>query len=325
MKKIRLGAGSGDCSIVVGDGIPLAELAEGRRTVVVADCNVRRLHPKRFEGFDVVELEASEANKSLAGVEVLSPLVLCPQARARDALILAVGGGIVCDLAGFAAATYLRGLDFGAFATTLLAQVDASVGGKNGVNFQDYKNLIGTIRQPRFCVCDIGFLESLPARELACGFAEVIKHACIKSAGLFELLERSPAAAFGLQPELMERIVHESVAIKAAVVEEDETEQGERRKLNFGHTLGHAIELSHGLPHGEAVSIGMALEARLSVAHSGLAPAELSRLVDLRAAYRLPVEIQTRRSVIQEGISRDKKNAGSGVWMTLLRRPGIRS
>ena len=177
-------------------------------------------------------------------------------------LIVAIGGGIVCDVAGFAASTYMRGLSFGFVPTTLLAQVDASVGGKNGVNLHGYKNLVGTFAQPGFVLCDPELLRTLPTEEVRNGFAEVIKQAAIGDALLFSFLEAGPDAALSLDRAAIDRIVYDCLKVKTNIVKEDELETGERRKLNFGHTVGHAVEKVHGLRHGEAVSIGMMAAAR---------------------------------------------------------------
>ena len=160
----------------------------------------------------------------------------------RASFIVGIGGGIVCDVTGYAASTYLRGLKFGFVASTLLAQVDAAVGGKNGVNWEGYKNMIGVFNQPDFVICDPLLLRTLPRREVLSGMAEVVKHALIADAGLFSYLEENGSGVLDLRPEVMERLVCDSVRIKSSIVNRDEREKGERRLLNFGHTFGHALE-----------------------------------------------------------------------------------
>jgi 3-dehydroquinate synthase len=192
----------------------------------------------------------------------------------RSTLILGIGGGIVCDIAGFVASTYMRGTPFGFVSTTLLSQVDASVGGKNGVNFGGYKNMVGVFNQPEFVVCDMMLLKTLPFREIQCGFAEIIKHGAIADHRMLDFIENHRDAALDLESRIVEHLVYRSVEIKAGVVTRDEREKGERRKLNFGHTFGHAIEKLTGIPHGEAVGIGMVMAAALSVKKGLLSPVD---------------------------------------------------
>ena len=218
----------------------------------------------------------------------------------RNSFIVAVGGGIVCDVAGFAASTYMRGILFGFVSTTLLSQVDASVGGKNGVNFSGYKNMIGTFNQPRFVLCDTSMIQTLPDREFISGFAEIVKSAVIRDAKLFAYLEQNAEKAVARDPEVIQQLVVESVKIKADVVERDEREQGERRILNFGHTFGHAVEVLTGVSHGEAVSIGMMIAARRSATECGFPQSQVDRLERLLLRLGLPVttDAPDRKSVV---------------------------
>ena len=203
-------------------------------------------------------------------------------------VVVGIGGGIVCDICGFVASTFLRGVRFGFVATTLLAQVDASVGGKNGVNFGGYKNMVGTFNQPEFVLCDLDLLRSLPEEQLQCGFAEIVKHAAIADAGMFEALEKDAERALALDPMVIEGLVYDSLVIKSTIVNQDEKETGERRKLNFGHTFGHAIEKVTGVPHGQAVSAGMVLAAGLSHQRGLITASEKDRLCALLEQLNLP-------------------------------------
>ena len=180
--------------------------------------------------------------------------------------MVGIGGGIVCDVAGFAASTYMRGIRFGFVPSTLLAQADAAIGGKNGVNVGGIKNIAGVFKQPEFVLVAFELLKTLPRSERLCGLAEIVKHAVIASGDLFAFLERETDALLALDPAALHRALAESIRIKSAIVSADAKEGGERRKLNFGHTLGHAIEKEIGIPHGEAVSIGMVAAARISAA-----------------------------------------------------------
>jgi 3-dehydroquinate synthase len=236
----------------------------------------------------------------------------------RSSFIVGVGGGIVCDITGFVASTYLRGIRFGFVPTTLLAQVDASIGGKNGVNFKGYKNIIGNIRQPEFCLCDSEMLKTLPKKEMRCGFAEVVKSAAIGDAELFTYLEENWEKASSLHQTALERVVTGSVNVKMKIVEEDEQEQGVRRKLNFGHTIGHAMEKVKGIPHGDAVSIGMVAAARISAERKYVDTKEVERLVKLLEDMGLPTEIQADKEMIMDAIRKDKKREKQSIMMSLL-------
>lgn len=240
----------------------------------------------------------------------------------RSSQIIGIGGGIVCDVSGFAASTYLRGLTFGFVPTTLLAQVDASIGGKNGVNFQDYKNIIGVFRQPRFVLCDPEVLGTLPEKELQCGIAEIIKHALIKDSSLFKLLEREWNALLSLDKPSVEKIVSESIRIKAEVVQADALEAGERRKLNFGHTLGHAIEKEYRLPHGEAVSIGMVMAAKISESMGLLKGKDTELIINLLSKFGLPTQLPSEAGPLMKAVKKDKKREGEKIHFVLLTEIG---
>jgi 3-dehydroquinate synthase len=203
-------------------------------------------------------------------------------------------------------------------ATTLLAQVDASVGGKNGVNFGGYKNMVGTFNQPDFVLCDLEMLSSLPEEQLQSGFAEIVKHAAIADANMFAYLERNATRALALDLEVIENLVYQSLVIKSTIVNKDEKETGERRKLNFGHTFGHAVEKVTGVTHGQAVSIGMVLAARLSRHRGLLTTGEEQRLQDLLAQLRLPLQKAFDREAVLEALGKDKKREKESVHFILL-------
>jgi 3-dehydroquinate synthase len=233
-----------------------------------------------------------------------------------------IGGGIVGDITGFAASTYMRGLRFGFAATTLLAQVDASVGGKNGVNFKGYKNMVGVFNQPEFVIADIEMLKTLPPAEIACGLAEIVKHACIADSGYFDFIENHWQAIERLDPDVMLRLVIESVKIKASVVNQDEKEAGRRRILNFGHTIGHALEKTVKVSHGQAVSLGMVLAADLSKRKGLLSASEAERIKSLLGRLNLPVRIEFDRRAVFEALKKDKKRQHSHIHFILLNRLG---
>ncbi|HVM81692.1 MAG TPA: 3-dehydroquinate synthase [Stellaceae bacterium] len=256
-------------------GTLVAPLAKGRRVVVVTDETVARLHlpalARSLEAAGIAHADltvpAGEASKDFAHYADLCERILALGIE-RGTLILALGGGVVGDLAGFVAASLLRGIDYVQIPTTLLAQVDSSVGGKTAINAAHGKNLVGAFHQPVLVIADVATLATLPKRELLAGYAEVVKYGLIRDRGFFEWLEREGAALCAGDAAALTRAVRESCRHKAAVVAADERETGERALLNFGHTFGHALEAETGfgpdLLHGEAVAAGMALAFEFS-------------------------------------------------------------
>jgi 3-dehydroquinate synthase len=309
-------------TITVGERPPhISDYLPNEKAVVVTDEQVHRLYPGFFEGCEPIIAGTGERIKTLDTVALIYEKLLEREAD-RSVFLLGVGGGVVCDMVGFAAATYLRGVRFGFVPTTLLSQVDAAVGGKNGVNFKGFKNKIGTITQPDFVWCDPSFFHTLPEREVRSGLAEVVKQALIADADLFAYIENAVQDILSLAPAAMRRLVLDCLRIKAGVVSRDETEQGERRKLNFGHTVGHAVEQLSGLAHGEAVSVGMASAAALSV-HLGLLPAaEMTRILNLLRALQLPVSLPAPADKIIAALGQDKKREGDALHFVLLEAPG---
>lgn len=245
----------------------------------------------------------------------------------RKSLVVNLGGGVVGDIGGFAASAYMRGIDFVQVPTTLLAQVDASVGGKVGVNFNGLKNMIGSFTEPRAVVCDESVLRTLPDREFIAGFAEIIKHGAIASSAYFRRATGKKPREFSSSE--LTALIAGSVKIKAEIVEEDEREAGTRKKLNFGHTVGHALEslsleAGESLLHGEAVAIGMAAEARLSVA-AGLLSEKACKLLENALMYAgLPIRAKyVNIARLLKKIEKDKKNTGGIVQWTLIKRIGL--
>ena len=322
MKTLTISGQTGKSQLLVGESLEnLVDYLPASRTVIIADENVARIYGNVFPVKETILVGQGEGNKTLETVSAIYDQLIARQAD-RSVFLLGIGGGVVCDITGFAASTYLRGVGFGYVPTTLLAQVDASVGGKTGVNFKGYKNMVGVFNQPAFVLCDPQVLKTLPARELACGFAEVVKHAAIADADYFDFLERESHRAFSLDAAIMERVIYDSVAIKAGIVRRDEREKGERRKLNFGHTFGHAVEKTEGFHHGESVSIGMMMAARLSEKRKKLDRQSVNRLADLLASFQLPLESRVDMSRIMDAMARDKKREGGSIHFVLLERLG---
>ncbi len=318
MKTIDVRGQYGQSTVIVGDGLAgVDSYYAATDTVVITDTTVRALHGRLFPRCPVIEIGMGESCKTLSTVEGIYEQFLRHEVD-RSWFVLAVGGGVVCDVAGFAAATYLRGLRFGCAPTTLLAQVDAGVGGKNGVNFHGYKNSVGTFNQPSFVVCDPDLLATLPGPELRNGVAELIKEAAIGDADLFSKLEAAGTRLFSLDRKMMESMIHDALKVKCEIVSRDEREQGERRKLNFGHTLGHAVEKVYGLRHGEAISIGMALGARLSAARGLLPAADARRIEELLTVFDLPTHAALDSRPVMDALRKDKKREGDVIHFVLL-------
>ena len=285
---------------------PLADILSGvlpeGRVVVVSDSTIDRLYHSVLAQYDTVLIGLGESVKTMQTVEMIYRRFI-ELGVDRSTFVLAVGGGIVTDVAGFAASTYMRGVKFGFVSTTLLGQVDASVGGKNGVNVDGYKNMAGTFKQPRFVICDPEMLRTLPEREFRAGLAEVVKAAIIADADLFGRIERTTFEALRTDTDLLSDAVSAAIRVKADIVERD------RRKLNLGHTLAHAIEkASNRMNHGEAVAVGTALIAGAAVKLGALTQADCDRIVNVLTAlgFDLTPPVEVKRLLKEVG--KDKKN-----------------
>jgi 3-dehydroquinate synthase len=300
--------------VVVGNvGELLPALLPHKRVVVVSDTNIDRHYHSLIEPYDHVLIGLGEASKTLLTLDAIYRRFI-ELGVDRSCFVLAIGGGIVTDVAGFAASTFMRGLEFGFISTSLLGQVDASVGGKNGVNVDGYKNMVGTFTQPKFVICDVDLLRTLSPREFRTGLAEIIKAAVIADAELFEMLEQADFSTLQRDSDTLREMVYRAIKVKADIVERDERESGDRRLLNLGHTLAHAIEKSSSkFNHGEAVAVGLAMIAEVAANRDMLAVADKERIVALleRAGFALepPVEVRT----LLKAVKRDKKAEGDSI------------
>ncbi len=323
MRTLEIQGISGSSKIMVGERLEnLKNYIPAENVVIITDKNVRRIYEKNFPQCEVIEISTGEKIKNLDTLQDIYGKLVDIEAD-RSIFIVGVGGGIVCDIAGFVASTYLRGVRFGFVSSTLLAQVDASVGGKNGVNFHGYKNIIGNFNQPEFVVCDMNLLKTLSKREVLCGFGEIAKHAFIGDIKMCEYLEENYGRALNLDEEVINKLVYDSVVIKSTIVNLDEREKGERRKLNFGHTFGHAIEkTTNMLLHGEAISVGMVVASNLSVKKGLLSGEEAKRIEALLALLELPVTLDLDRKKMIDAIKRDKKREGDNIDFVLLESLG---
>jgi 3-dehydroquinate synthase len=341
MRKVNVRLGQRSYSIFIGTnllsriGTECARFNFAARCAVISDRNVARHYGKtvmrslRTAGFDpaIIVVNPGEPAKSLATVQNCYDRLAAHRLE-RKSFVVALGGGVVGDLAGFVAATYLRGIGFVQAPTTLLAQVDSSVGGKVGVNLKAGKNLVGSFYQPRLVLCDLSTLDTLPIREFRAGLAEVIKYGIIYDAKLFARLERDLEKIFRHDPQLLASIVARCCEIKADVVSQDETESGLRAILNFGHTIGHAIEAISGYGkylHGEAISIGQVAAAGLSEKIEGLSHSEVVRIQKLFFATGLPTKIKlspASRKNLFRAMQLDKKVSDGEIKFVLAQKIG---
>ena len=318
MRTIDLKTKNDQCRIVVGGQLKdIAQFIPPGRLAIITDHHVSHLYRSEFPEGLLIETEPGEKSKTLETAAGIYEKLLNFGIDRKD-FILAIGGGVICDLAGYVASTYLRGVRFGFVASTLLAQVDAAIGGKNGVNLKGYKNIVGVIRQPEFVICDLNLLHTLEKKEYIGGIAEVIKYGAIMDKEMFDYCEAHIGEILLKDTDILDEIVFRSASNKCILVEKDEYEVGERMKLNFGHTFAHALEKMTGITHGEAVAIGMNLASAISVKEGFLQEQDAGRLKSLIQAAGLPVGIEVNPGDFFQAIRKDKKKSGSGISLILL-------
>ena len=341
MRKVSVQLGNRSYAIKIAPGLlqklggECARLKFGERCAIITDTNAGKKFAKatydslQQSGFEpmLITIPAGEKSKSLKCVQHCHDQ-LAAQRLERKSFIVALGGGVVGDVAGFVAATYLRGIPFVQIPTTLLAQVDSSVGGKTGVNLQAGKNLVGAFYQPRLVLCDLDTLKTLPEREYVSGLAEVIKYGIIYDAKLFAQLERDLPKILKRGEKILAPIVARCCEIKAEIVSQDETESGRRAILNFGHTIGHAIENSSGYGkflHGEAIAIGQVAAAKLSQKILGLPALDVARIENLFRRAGLPVQINltaAQQKKLFAAMMLDKKVSDGEIKFVLAEKIG---
>ena len=339
MRKVRVDLGEKSYDIIIGYAIDreLVDFVKGagysRKALLVTDTNVGPLYAKQVQqllaeaGLEaaVAQIPAGESSKTLTTANELFTRAI-ELGLDRKSPIFALGGGVVGDLAGFVAATYMRGVPFVQLPTSLLAQVDSSVGGKVAVNHVLGKNLIGAFYQPQAVFMELNFMKSLPRREIYTGLGEIIKYGIIYDAEFFAFLESNREAVLALDPEALVHIIARSCEIKAAVVSEDEKEAGLRRILNFGHTIAHAIEKETGYVrynHGEAVATGMVGAAYISRELGLIGENEYNRVREMIARYNLPLQAAGVTVEAMYGdIFHDKKTVGGKVTWVLMEKIG---
>ncbi len=339
------GQGFKPYEVIVGQGLLteaekwIGPFLTNKRAVLVTDSNVDPLHAdallRQFETAGhrthKIVIPAGEQSKSFDGLKYLLEQMLEIGLDRKD-VVLALGGGVIGDLAGFASAVYMRGIDFIQIPTTVLAQVDSSVGGKTAIDHEKGKNLIGAFWQPRLVLCDLDILKTLPAREVRCGYAEIIKYGLLGDHDFFDWLEGHGGDVISLQPEALLKAISRSVEMKADIVAADERENGKRALLNLGHTFGHALEAEVGfgdqLLHGEAVAVGMAQAFRYSEMIGECSDADRERAVTAIARAGLPTSMaevrnepfEARRLITHMGT--DKKAEGGKLTFVLVKGIG---
>ncbi|MFZ4440179.1 MAG: 3-dehydroquinate synthase [Syntrophales bacterium] len=341
MNQMRANVGKADHSykIYIGEeildhvGMTLAKDGRAKRHVIVTDTRIDALHGERvqaaLEKMDLrVERITVPPGEEAKGIETVLTVTerLTALGADRQTILIALGGGVIGDLTGFAGSIYLRGIPVIQIPTTLLAQVDSSIGGKTGVDTAAGKNLLGTFKQPKAVFIDIAFLRTLPDEIFRSGLAEVIKYGVIKSPGLLDELERAVASGDLREAAFLERIIATACRIKKEIVELDERDHGLRRILNFGHTVGHAVEAASGyaLSHGESVAIGMVAAARLSGKLYGLPAGDAERIAAIIRSVGLPDRIPAEMDLedILSRLSLDKKKEGGTIHFVMIRKLG---
>jgi 3-dehydroquinate synthase len=291
------------------------------KVIILTDETIFALHQQKFENYAVIKIDGTEKNKTQTTIDSIVSQMLEMDID-KSYMLVGVGGGVVTDMAGYVASIYKRGIKLGLVPTTILGMTDAAIGGKNGVNVGLYKNMVGTTYRPQFILYDFSFLETLPKAEWINGFAEIIKHACIKDAAMFDELAVNNIDYYFENKNAIALLIEKNVALKTAVVVNDEHETGERYLLNFGHTFGHAVENLYNLPHGHAVSIGMIMAAKISEEINNFDSTSKEKLIKILQQYGLPVALQIDKGQVLSSLKKDKKRAGDSINFVLLNSIG---
>ncbi len=320
MKKTTIQFSNSSTDFYFAGGISnLKEITDVKNAVFITDENVFNAHRKRFKNYNSIVLKPGEEYKVQQTVDSIIDQLIEFECG-RKTVLIGVGGGVITDITGYAASVFMRGIKFGFVPTTLLGLVDASIGGKNGIDVGMYKNMVGIIRQPSFILHDLVFLNTLPESEWQNGFAEIIKHACIKDAAMFKELQANSLKKYQQKKTLVCKLIQRNALIKIKVVQHDELENGERRLLNFGHTLGHALENQYELPHGQAVATGMAYACKISEQITGFK--QTARVIKVIEQYGLPAFIEFDKVKAFEMLKMDKKRESKEINYILLDRVG---
>lgn len=297
----------------------LQKIVDKEKVVLITDEHVFSAYQKKFKGWNTIVLKPGEAYKIQQTVDMIIDQLI-EMGADRKTILVGVGGGVITDITGYVAGIFMRGIAVGYVPTSLLAMVDAAIGGKNGIDVGVYKNMVGLIRQPSFLLYDYSFLKTLPVAEWQNGFAEIIKHACIKDAAMFKELQQHRLSHYKKDLSLLKKLIERNVMLKTKVVLSDEREQGERKLLNFGHTLGHAIENMYELSHGQAISIGMTYATIISQQLKGFK--DTDAVVNLLANYGLPTFAAFDAKKAFKVLQKDKKKDDVSIHYILLEKTG---
>jgi 3-dehydroquinate synthase len=320
MKKLTYKFSNSSVDYYLAGGIShLKEIVDKKNAIIITDENIYNAHTKRFKGWNVIVLKPGEEYKVQGTANTVIEQLIAMEAD-RKAVLVGVGGGVITDMTGYVASVYMRGIKFGFLPTTLLSMVDASIGGKNGIDLGVYKNIVGIIRQPAFILHDLIFLNTLPQSEWENGFAEIIKHACIKDAAMFRELESNSLKKYQGRKKSVCELIQRNAILKTKVVQQDEFEKGDRKLLNFGHTLGHALENQYELSHGQAISIGMTYASHISQQLNGFKDTE--RVVSVLEKYGLPTYAKFDKQKVFDVLKMDKKRERAEMNYVLLEKIG---
>lgn len=307
------------------DNSPLSEITATRNTAIISSRSLVDAYPSLFKGKKLIVIDDTEPHKNLATIEKIIAELL-ELGIDRNSYIIGIGGGIVCDITGFVSHIYMRGVRFGLVPTTLLAMTDASIGGKNGVNFSENKNFIGSFDNPDFIIADSKFLHTLPEKQYLSGLGEIIKYALIGNSNILNILETNPDKILNRNSETIQKLVSESVLTKIKIVEKDPDDKSIRHILNFGHTIGHSIELLEDIPHGLAVVKGMNAATDISVKLGILATDKAQQIKQLLTSFGYDISYKLGENHIRL-LSNDKKKEDSNIRFVLLEdigKPQIR-
>lgn len=300
----------------------LKDYLPNAQIIVLTDENVYAYYSSFINTFQHIVIPAGETSKTGQTVTTIVAELLDKGAD-RHTFLLGFGGGVVTDITGFVASIFMRGIRFGFVATSLLAQVDASLGGKNGINFCGYKNILGTFNSPYFVICDANLLKTLPRKELRSGFGEIIKHALIQDASFLSYLSVNSVDLLNLNARKIADVIRRAIIIKAEIVQKDWRENDERKKLNFGHTLGHAIENNSTSIHGEAISAGMFWAAKWSMKKGYLQEKDVLQIKEILEKFQLPIVHSVAPDVLAAFIQKDKKKEGTSIDFVFLKAIGV--
>ncbi len=322
MKEINQILNNSQTKIFFGASLSyLFKLANPKNSLILTDTNIYEIYKDEIKEFPVVCIPSGEKSKSLDIVNDIYQKLLDLKFD-RDSLLIGFGGGVVCDIAGFVAATFKRGINLGLVPTTLLSQIDASIGGKNAVNFNNFKNIIGTFKQAKFILSDIRTLRTLPKIEMLNAYAELVKTALISDDIFFTDLNNNIDKLLNFDEDYLNKIIYQCAKIKSDIVAKDEKENDLRRILNFGHTFGHAIESTKNISHGRAISIGMGFALQLSNKLLDFPFDKVQEILDLLSKLKLPIGINFDKQKIIKAISNDKKRYNDSIKFVLLEKIG---